>query len=594
MRKEDSDAAEGLSEVMHWGCLEHWMWPLYTDRWTPLREQLGLPDLSSDATATPLLYLFSPLLVEPSSYWPRSVKVCGYVSPSSPPRAARDGNEQPVDSLMKLLRQFMAAGERPLYVGFGSMSLMGEQAAATVRRLGIAAQQAATELSLRVILHGSDCGSTRSHPNVSVFLLEGSVPHDWLFRQCLAAVHHGGSGTTHAVTKAGIPHIICPQHFDQLYWGETIDHKKLGAVLHKCQYVRGDGPDGHVSVAALADRLKACIERAVTPQTRLRCACLGKKLREEGGTARTIEMIMQVMQDSEQGNLSNASAPHTPEASWHEKVASAPGLALLELPDNLEVAIVEGSKEEVAHIWSELFVEDCYRRSGLVINDGDVVLDVGANIGLFCVWALLSTDEGDLRLYAFEPSSSNSAVTPSVQALGMNLSRFSSATSSHHLEPVAVSDCCGEDGQFCFFPNMPGNSCLRRYREGKQAQGDASINPSIAPRLWEGERIVDSCPLRTLSWAIRKHGLERIDVLKVDVEGSELDVLRGVEAAHWGIIKQVVAEVHNEANRVEDVKELLRSNGFEVSQLDLQLLEASRAPAQCLIYGRSVPGSILH
>jgi FkbM family methyltransferase len=64
------------------------------------------------------------------------------------------------------------------------------------------------------------------------------------------------------------------------------------------------------------------------------------------------------------------------------------------------------------------------------------------------------------------------------------------------------------------------------------------------------------CRLSTLSNVIRENGVERIDLLKVDVEGGELDVLNGIEEADWSRIRQVVVEV--------DTEELLRQISFKL------------------------------
>lgn len=95
-----------------WTHVEHWMWPLFTDRWGPFRERLGLhpcpfsediephagkgteaelaganvPLVSSavDPTHLPLvLYMFSSLVVDTSPFWPESARVCGYLYPSA-------------------------------------------------------------------------------------------------------------------------------------------------------------------------------------------------------------------------------------------------------------------------------------------------------------------------------------------------------------------------------------------------------------------------------------------------------------------------------------------------------------------------------
>lgn len=50
----------------------------------------------------------------------------------------------------------------------------------------------------------------------------------------------------------------------------------------------------------------------------------------------------------------------------------------------------------------------------------------------------------------------------------------------------------------------------------------------------------------------------------MDVEGAELEVLRGIGASHWPIVRQVAAEVHGVGSRLQDVAALLRGQGFSV------------------------------
>ena len=46
----------------------------------------------------------------------------------------------------------------------------------------------------------------------------GSIPHSLLLPECRAVIHHGGAGTCAAVLTAGLPHLVCPFHFDQFSW----------------------------------------------------------------------------------------------------------------------------------------------------------------------------------------------------------------------------------------------------------------------------------------------------------------------------------------------------------------------------------------
>ncbi|CAM9987276.1 unnamed protein product [Ectocarpus fasciculatus] len=77
-------------------------------------------------------------------------------------------------------------------------------------------------------------------------------------------------------------------------------------------------------------------------------------------------------------------------------------------------------------------------------------------------------------------------------------------------------------------------------------------------------------------------GVDKIDLLKIDVEGAELDVLLGIEQQDWPKIKQVVAEVHPVGDRVTRIRELLRRHGYDVSvqALGLDGTPLSPSPGQ--------------
>ena len=73
------------------------------------------------------------------------------------------------------------------------------------------------------------------------------------------------------------------------------------------------------------------------------------------------------------------------------------------------------------------------------------------------------------------------------------------------------------------------------------------------------------CTIKRLSDVIRELGVKKIDLLKIDVEGAELDVMQGIETEQWKIVRQVVAEVHDHEGRLQAVQDLLRSAGFDVT-----------------------------
>src|SRR5436305_4176844 len=92
--------------------------------------------------------------------------------------------------------------------------------------------------------------------------------------------------------------------------------------------------------------------------------------------------------------------------------------------------------------------------------------------------------------------------------------------------------------------------------------GDSDIEHLVAGRF-AGEVVL--CRIKTLSEVLRENQVEWIDLLKIDVEKSELDVLRGIAEEDWSRIGQIVIEVHDLDGRLETVRSLLEGKGFSVA-----------------------------
>jgi hypothetical protein len=90
--------------------------------------------------------------------------------------------------------------------------------------------------------------------------------------------------------------------------------------------------------------------------------------------------------------------------------------------------------------------------------------------------------------------------------------------------------------------------------------------------VWKKRRF--RCQVRTLSEVLRTWDVPRVDLLKIDVEGSEWEVLAGVEPELWKRIRQVVVEVHDVTGRVGAVDQLLKQQGYQtvVDQEDWAVL----------------------
>jgi sterol 3beta-glucosyltransferase len=165
---------------------------------------------------TPTVVGASTQVVPPPADWPQWVATTGYWHLP----ALQGWEPDPA------LANFLAMGERPWYVGFGSMS---------TRDPGGTLDTIASGLRLagrRGVVHsgGADLGggSGLTEGNDHVLLVD-DVPHDWLFPQVAGVVHHGGAGTTAAGLRAGVPTGVVPHIGDQPYWGRRVCELGLGA-----------------------------------------------------------------------------------------------------------------------------------------------------------------------------------------------------------------------------------------------------------------------------------------------------------------------------------------------------------------------------
>ena len=204
----------------------------------------------------PFTYCWSPALIPKPADWGRQIAISGFYFLNPPTNYA-----PPQD-----LKQFLAAGPPPVYIGFGSIVIDDPEG------LTILVYAAVEKSGVRALLsRGSGgLGSPATRPPPNVFLL-GDCPHSWLFQQVSVVVHHGGAGTTAAAIACGIPTVIVPFFGDQHFWGDMV--ARAGA---------GPRPINHQQLTV--DNLTQAIEFAITPSTKSAAAELAAKIKAEDGS----------------------------------------------------------------------------------------------------------------------------------------------------------------------------------------------------------------------------------------------------------------------------------------------------------------------
>ena len=239
------------------------------------RELLGLPPLPRlgaivfqdlERRRLPVAYGYSPAVLPRPRLWGEWIHVVGYwflpEAEWTPPAALAD---------------FLAAGEPPVYVGFGSMADRDPE-----RLAGIVLEALVRSGQRAVMLTGWGGLKPADLPD-TVFPLE-SAPHDWLFPRMAAAVHHGGAGTTASALRAGVPSIVLPFFGDQFFWGQVVT--RLGVspgVLYRRE----------LNAGRLADYICAPVKN---PDMRLRAQALGERIRLEAGVNRAVALFQRYLQ----------------------------------------------------------------------------------------------------------------------------------------------------------------------------------------------------------------------------------------------------------------------------------------------------------
>ncbi|TPX46531.1 undecaprenyldiphospho-muramoylpentapeptide beta-N-acetylglucosaminyltransferase [Synchytrium endobioticum] len=219
----------------------------------------------------PFLYSFSPSVVPYPPDWADTTHICGYWFLDNP-----EHDWTPPPSLI----EFMNAGPKPIYIGFGSIVVpdpdeMTNIIIEAVKKAGVRAI-----LSKGWSARGVESKSPNSPTKAELFpdniFPIASVPHDWLFPQLAGVVHHGGAGTAAAGMRAGVPTLIKPFFGDQFFWAERLSDLGVGLSVRK------------FTIERLAEAL---VTLTTDVKMAERAKLLGSKIRSEDGIGRAVEYI---------------------------------------------------------------------------------------------------------------------------------------------------------------------------------------------------------------------------------------------------------------------------------------------------------------
>ncbi|KAG6422344.1 hypothetical protein SASPL_118912 [Salvia splendens] len=205
-------------------------------------------------------YIWSPHLVPKPKDWGPKVDVVGFCF------LDLATNYEPPESLVNWLK----AGPKPIYIGFGSLPVVEPE---KMTKIIIDALEITKQRG--IINKGWGGLGNLAEEKDFAYLLD-NCPHDWLFLQCAAVVHHGGAGTTAAGLKAACPTTIIPFFGDQPFWGERV-------------HARGVGPPPIPVDEFSLEKLVEAIKFMLDPQVKERAVELAKAMENEDGVTGAVK-----------------------------------------------------------------------------------------------------------------------------------------------------------------------------------------------------------------------------------------------------------------------------------------------------------------
>lgn len=223
----------------------------------------------------------------------------------------------------------------------------------------------------------------------------------------------------------------------------------------------------------------------------------------------------------------------------------------------------EVSRSETNYLYREIVLDRLYTAPHLPQRPA-LVVDVGANIGLFALHAVQTWQPR--RLICIE------AIADIRELLRANLARNVDANTSILTPDVAAGAAAGTS-EFVFYPRysmMSGRfadptsdfALVRGYAAGQLGDDEAlaALDDVLRSRFEAQRREVRVEPL---SQICADAGTDVIDLLKIDVEGDELTVLLGL--GDLGV-RNAVVEVDERRSSKAAVRAALEARGLSVEE----------------------------
>ncbi|WP_040490037.1 FkbM family methyltransferase [Indibacter alkaliphilus] len=195
-----------------------------------------------------------------------------------------------------------------------------------------------------------------------------------------------------------------------------------------------------------------------------------------------------------------------------------------------------------AHDWAPIFVMEKN------IQHGSCIIDIGANQGEYSIWAARKAGTNG-KVIAFEP------MDELFNTLQKNISL--NPNYKNVIIPVKVG-----------LSDRPGK--LNLYGKEGDNEGVNTLFPTASHNI-----LIQEIELSTLDMELEKMKVDKVDFVKLDVEGAELQVLKGSQKTIEKYRPKWLIEINAEACEAggyaaEDILQLLSGFGYSFYKIGLR------------------------
>jgi FkbM family methyltransferase len=221
------------------------------------------------------------------------------------------------------------------------------------------------------------------------------------------------------------------------------------------------------------------------------------------------------------------------------------------LDDRLSLWLVTPQQQAAARfVVNEIFKKRRYDHPGFQIQPTDTVVDIGANMGIFVLWAAKHAPRG--KVLAIEPTSA-------MDVLRLNIER------NRLTNVVPIQAAAGNDGGTFEITTYPGFNIVNHHANWKPKFW-TRVFIKLLYGKYQSDPVIERAPVKSLKHILDENGVDRVNYLKCDCEGGEYEIFRSLDDETFARIDKVAMEFHEYAPGQDRqiLIDLLERHGFTV------------------------------